>query len=121
MLEVFLAVLAIALGIISWFLWGLNKELRQELAELQFAKSSQSVKYGKLSEQWIPLSESFPYSPEGFRFLGSPVDGVAFEDDRIVFCEFKANKGNLSEKQKRIKELVKERKVEWFELKARQG
>jgi len=119
MLEIFLAIIAIALGIAAWLFWRQSSELRQELSELQFAKSSQSVKYGKLSEQWIPLSESFPYNAESFRFLGSPIDGVAFEDDKIVFCEFKANKAGLSERQKKIKELVKERKVEWFELKAK--
>lgn len=117
MIELLLAALIVALIAIAYFFWKEGAELKQELESLQFAKSSQSVKYGKLSEQWIPLSEQFPYNPESFRFLGNPIDGVAFEEDKIVFCEFKANKSQLSEKQKRIKELVEDRKVEWFELK----
>jgi predicted Holliday junction resolvase-like endonuclease len=55
----------------------------------------------------------YPYDPQEFRFLGSPVDGVRFENDRIVFVEFKANKSRLSEKQKRIKQLVEEGYVYW--------
>ena len=117
MIELLLAALIVALIATAYFFWKEASELKQELESLQFAKSSQSVKYGKLSEQWIPLSEQFPYNPESFRFLGNPIDGVAFEEDKIVFCEFKANKSQLSEKQKRIKELVEGRKVEWFELK----
>jgi predicted Holliday junction resolvase-like endonuclease len=115
--TLFLIALALALAIIAYFLWQSNSSLKRELEDLQFAKSSQSVKYGKMSENWIPLSEQFPYNSESFRFLGNPIDGVAFENDRIVFCEFKANKAGLNEKQKRIKELVEGKKVEWLEMK----
>ena len=93
--------------------------LKSRFDALAFAKDSQSVKYGKLSEQWIPFSERFPYSKENFRFIGSPIDGIAFEDDRIVFVEFKMNSSSLSEKQKHIRDLVHSRRVEWFELNAK--
>ena len=91
--------------------------LRGKLSELQFAKSSQSVRYGKLSEQWIPLAKYFPYNSANFRFLGSPIDGIAFEDDGIILCEFKAAGSRLSDKQKRIRELVEKKKVKWLEFK----
>ncbi|MDO8646927.1 MAG: Holliday junction resolvase-like protein [Candidatus Diapherotrites archaeon] len=117
MIEILLAALILTLGVIAWLFWKEAGELKEELSRLQFEKSSQSVKYGKMSENWIPLSEQFPYNPDSFRFLGNPIDGVAFEDDKIVFCEFKASKSQLSEKQKRIRQLVEEKKVEWFELK----
>ncbi|MBN1940973.1 MAG: endonuclease [Candidatus Diapherotrites archaeon] len=90
--------------------------LQQDFDDLKFRKGSQSVKYGKLTEQWIPMSSKFPYPSENFRFLGMPIDGLAFNEDKIVFCEFKTNKAGLSPKQKAIKELVQGKKVEWLEL-----
>jgi len=75
-----------------------------------------SVRYGKLSEQWIPLAKDFPHNSANFRFLGSPIDGVAFDDDEIIFCEFKAAGSRLNDKQKHIKELVEKKKVKWLEF-----
>ncbi len=89
--------------------------LKRILSELSFRKSSQSVKYGKMTEQWLPFTKDFPFRSEDFRFLGNPIDGIVFEDDEIVFCEFKTSKSQLSEKQKKIRELVKKKKVDWFE------
>ena len=77
---------------------------------------SLSSTYGRITEQWIPLSTRYPYDPQYFRFLGSPIDGVQFEEDRIVFMEFKANKSRLSESQKRIKKLIEEGYVYWEEF-----
>jgi predicted Holliday junction resolvase-like endonuclease len=74
------------------------------------------VKYGKTSEQWIPLSEKFPYDKQKFRFLGNPIDGIAFLDDKIVFCEFKTHSAQLSPTQKNIRDLVERKKVEWMEM-----
>jgi predicted Holliday junction resolvase-like endonuclease len=77
---------------------------------------SLSTTYGRISEQWFPLLKSYPYDPQDFRFLGSPVDGVQFNEDSVVFIEFKANKSRLSTKQKHIKKLVEEGHVYWEEF-----
>lgn len=58
----------------------------------------------------------YPYNPWGFRFLGSPIDGVQFEEDRVVLVEFKANRSRLSDGQKRIKKLVEDGHVYWEEF-----
>ena len=50
--------------------------------------------------------KQYPYDPQGFRFLGSPIDGVQFEEDRIVFVEFKANTSNLSKLQRNLRDLI---------------
>ncbi|MEK6959217.1 MAG: Holliday junction resolvase-like protein [archaeon] len=92
--------------------------LKEEIADLKHSKISQSVKYGQLTEQWIPFSKDFPYNPQNFRFIGKPIDGVSFENDKIVFVEFKTNKSHLSETQKNVKELVEKKKIEWLELRA---
>jgi len=89
--------------------------LERALGDLQFSKASQSVKYGKMTEHFIPFTKEFPFEPENFRFLGNPIDGVVFEEDKIIFAEFKASGSQLSSKQKRIKDLVEQKKVEWYE------
>jgi predicted Holliday junction resolvase-like endonuclease len=90
--------------------------LQSKYNELLFSKQSQSVKYGQLTEQWLPFSKNFPFDSQNFRFIGKPIDGLSFESDKVVFVEFKTNKSQLSDSQKRVKELVKDKKVEWFEL-----
>jgi predicted Holliday junction resolvase-like endonuclease len=69
-----------------------------------------------MTEQFLPFLNNYPYSPSNFRFIGNPIDGLQFEDDKIVFVEFKTNKSNLSKKQEKIKELVDKKKVEFLEV-----
>lgn len=104
--------LVIALVFALYFLFSINSKY----SKLAFLKSSQSVKYGQLTEQWIPFSSKFPYTSQNFRFIGKPIDGISFEEDKIVFVEFKTNKSQLNESQRRVRELVDKKKVEWFEL-----
>jgi len=112
---VFIAVIIILVIVIALIL-KFFFSMKAEYNSLLFSKQSQSVKYGQLTEQWLPFSKNFPFNSQNFRFIGKPVDGVCFEDDKIVFVEFKTNKSQLSESQKKVKELAKNKKVEWFEL-----
>ena len=106
-------VLAVLL-ILFFLLW---RKTKDQLNDISFRKSSLSSRYGKMTEQFMPFLKDYPYLPENFRFLGSPVDGVQFEDDKIIFIEFKAANSKLSPKQKRIAELVWQKKVEFQEHK----
>ncbi len=119
MFEIFFGILIVVLIIVLFFVLSKFFSLQKDFEELRFAKQSQSVKYGQLSEQWIPFSEKFPFNPQNFRFIGKPIDGLCFEDDKIVFVEIKTNTSSLSEIQKRIKRLVEEKKIEWLEFKAK--
>ena len=56
------------------------------------------------------------HDSRGSCFLGSPIDGIQFEEDRIVFCEFKSNRSALSLNQRQIKQLVQARQVYWEEF-----
>ena len=87
-----------------------------ELRELKFSKHSLSSKYGKMTEQFMPFIKDYPYDPQGFRFIGTPIDGIQFEPDRVVFVEFKSANGRLSVRQKDIKDLVLDKKVEFLEV-----
>ena len=90
--------------------------VRDELEEADFRQRSLSTTYGRISEQWFPLMDRYPYDAQGFRFIGAPIDGIQFEEDRIVFCEFKANRSDLTPEQRHIRQLVQSGKVYWEEF-----
>ncbi len=117
MFELILIAIAIILFVLLIFAILHIFSLNEQISEILFSKRSQSVKYGQLTEQWIPFSKEFPFNSQNFRFIGKPIDGIVFDDEKIVFIELKTNKSNLSDVQKRVKKLVEEKKVEWFELK----
>lgn len=110
-----LLIIIAALLVVAYSLFRKIRALSLALEDLGFRKASQSVKYGKLTEQFLPFTDKFPFAPENFRFMGTPIDGVAFDEDKIYFCEFKASGSGLSAKQKNIKKQVQEKRVEWFE------
>jgi predicted Holliday junction resolvase-like endonuclease len=95
--------------------------LQMALEAERSRRGSMAATYGRICEQWFPLTDVFPYDSRGFRFLGSPIDGIQFEEDRIIFCEFKANRSELSESQRRIRELVRQGRVEWQEFRFADG
>ncbi len=107
--------LIIILIIVIVFLVQKIFSLSNELKDLKSLKISQSVKYGQLTEQFIPFIKDFPFNPQNFVFIGKPIDGIVFDEDKIVFCEFKTNKSKLSSKQKQVKQLVKDKKINWLE------
>jgi predicted Holliday junction resolvase-like endonuclease len=90
--------------------------LLDQLAEEQSRQRSLSTVYGRISEQWFPFMDRYPYDSQGFRFIGSPIDGIQFEEDRIILCEFKANQSDLSPAQRKIKRMVEEGRVTWEEF-----
>lgn len=96
------------LVIIFFLLW---RRASAKHAEVSWQKSSLSTKYGKMTEQFMPFLAKFPYDPQNFRFLGSPIDGIQFEDDRIVLIEFKSGNSRLTDKQKHIADLVAQRRI----------
>ena len=56
------------------------------------------------------------YDLERFRILGSPVDGVQFEEDSILFVLFKEKNVPLTKEQEHLKTLLANGKVQWFEF-----
>jgi len=93
-----------------------NLSLKEKLSGLVSSKQSLSTKYGRMSEQFMPFLKDYPYESQDFRFMGTPVDGVQFNKDGIVFVEFKTSGSKLTERQKEIKELVRKGKVDFLEF-----
>ncbi len=83
---------------------------------------SLAVTAGKVFEQLVPYLPGFPFNPKDARFLGSPVDFVVFDglDDgdvrRVVFLEVKTGAAELSPRERRVRDAVREARVEWLDL-----
>lgn len=87
------------------------KKLESDYNRLLHQKKSSEVRVGKIGENLAPFLDGWPYDPNSFRFLGNPIDGIQFADDKIRFVEIKTGKARLSASQKWIKDLVLKGKV----------
>jgi len=82
---------------------------------------SRSVLAGQFSEQLAPYLPNFPFKPTEARFIGKPIDFLVFNGmdekniDEVVFVEVKSGKANLSTHEKKLKDVIKEKKVRWVE------
>jgi predicted Holliday junction resolvase-like endonuclease len=76
-------------------------------------KKSSEVRTGKITEQISPFLQDYPCDPATARFIGDPIDLVHFDKDKITFVEVKSGKSQLSTKQRGIRDLIKEGKVEF--------
>ena len=90
-------------------------KLQANLTKTTSDKISLSTKYGQISEEFFPLEQSYPYNSKDFKFLGNPIDGIQFNEDKIILIEFKTNSSKLSTKQRHIRNLINNKQVE-FEL-----
>lgn len=108
---ILLSIIILLMILVIRFLWLKNTILKKDLIDISGRKQSLSTKYGKMTENFMPFLAEYPYDSQKFKFIGDPVDGVQFEDDKIVLVEFKTAKSNLTQKQRQIKNLVEDKKV----------
>jgi predicted Holliday junction resolvase-like endonuclease len=77
-------------------------------------KKSSETRLGQISEQIAPFLAGYPFDPKRSKFIGDPIDIVSFGDDKITFVEIKSGRSQLSKKQRQIRDMVKEGKVDFF-------
>jgi len=118
MIELILIAVIVILSIVIYALYSKLKTETSALGELEHDHKSMFVKHGKAWEHFVPFTQDFEKiaNKENFRFMGSPIDGISFDEDAIKFIEIKTGTSELSGKQKKIKKQVQEKKVEWHEL-----
>lgn len=105
----------LALGWLAFYVaWRSRANAKRELRSARSSKRSQSVRYGQLTERFAPWMQAWPFDPESFRPLGTPVDGVQFADDAVYLVEIKASGGRLTSDQRELRELVREGRVGWL-------
>ncbi len=78
---------------------------------------------GKVGEQLAPLLlfENHNINLKDLRFLGSPIDFIAFKGleeekpEEVVFIEVKSgNSANLTKRERMVKKLIENKKVSWM-------
>ncbi len=97
----------------------LQDDLReqQELkAKVTSQKKSSEVRLGHIAETLAPFLDQFEFEPEECSFLGQPIDYVSFGQDEITFIEVKSGNSQLSSKQRKIRDQVKNGKIKWKEI-----
>ena len=127
-MDFLLGIWIFLLGILCGFIGGIvivyrkaAKPWKERAKEIEEKKRSLSSTYGKITEQFAPFMEGYPFDRKKFRFIGSPIDGIQFEEDGIYFIEFKSAGGMLTEQQRKIKKLIEEKKVGWFVFEVKNG
>jgi len=99
----------------------LTERDRLELARKDAVERSRSVLSGQISEQLAPWLPDFPVNPSDARFIGKPVDFVAFcgADEgavrEIVFIEVKTGRSSLSSVERGVRDAVVQGRVRWVE------
>jgi len=120
-MDLLMALWVFLIGIIVGLIAGITLVYRTVVSPLhkKTEKSSDepsATNYDKTIEQSDPtMLNNYPFAYENFRFIGDPIDGIQFEDDRILFVEFKTDQSDPI--KNKMKELVKTGKIEWFEFK----
>ena len=99
-----------------------KQKVEKEIRKDAISRSSSTI-LGRVGEQLAPLLifSNYGINPKDVRFIGTPIDFIAFkglEDgkpEEIIFIEVKSGKNKaLTPREKRIKELVEGEKVRWL-------
>ncbi len=94
---------------------------RSEDERKDAVRRSRAVLSGQLSEQLAPYLPQFPADPTEVRFIGKPVDFIAFSGastgcvDEVVFIEVKTGKSRLTQVESSLKEAVESGRVRYVE------
>jgi len=82
---------------------------------------SRAILSGNFYEQLAPYFPYFSFNPNECKFIGKPIDFIVFKGmdnkrlDEIIFLEIKSGSSQLTETEKQIKEVVKNKKIRWEE------
>jgi len=129
MIEIVIFLIGVLLGSVLCYFY-LRERLAVQLERWKFEveekirsevlERSRSVLKGKIGEQLAPLLPVFKYEPADARFMGTPVDYVVFdglakqEPKEVIFMDVKTGKtGGLSPIQKKIKQVIEQKRVRW--------
>lgn len=85
-----------------------NKIAHQEgvIKTLTHQKKSSEVRTGQIAEQVAPFLDGFMYDSKDIRFLGNPIDFIAFTETGVHFIEVKSGGSQLTSKQRAIRDLI---------------
>ena len=125
-----IVVIVISCFIILYLLWIIIKMKFAHRATIMDARKDtgnrqRSIIKGQISEVLAPWSIESVNSVKELNFLGSPIDFVGFkgldgEDEiEIKFIEVKSGKSRLNKNQRRIRDAVVAKRIEWVEVRVK--
>jgi predicted Holliday junction resolvase-like endonuclease len=82
-------------------------------------KKKSEVNLGYVSEKLAPFLNGFGYDPNRLIFIGKPIDYIHFGDNEVTFIEIKSGNSRLTKGQRRIRNLIKDCKVNWYEYRVK--
>ncbi|EGC77860.1 Holliday junction resolvase-like protein [Treponema denticola] len=129
MIKIILGIFIIIIFFLLGLVIGKYKERSLNLKKLNEArkdavKRSRAVLNGQLSEQLAPFFPDFPANPTEIRFIGQPVDYIAFNGSSqgtisdISFIEIKTGSSTLSPVEKALKDAIEKKKIKYIEYRA---
>jgi predicted Holliday junction resolvase-like endonuclease len=96
------------------------KQQHEQEIRLDAVQRSSAVTRGKVTEHIVPYLPGFDLNPKDIRFLGTPIDLIAFkglndcmEEIEIVFIEVKTGGSVLSARERAVKKAVEQKRVSW--------
>lgn len=104
---------------VAHLIWriGYTRRIRQDSV-----RRSRATIAGQVQEQLLPYLPDFPFDPKDVRFLGAPVDLVVFDGLsagellQVVFVEVKTGNSTLSQRERQLRDVIRQRKVAWQEI-----
>ena len=125
-----IVVIVISCFIILYLLWIIIKMKFAHRATIMDARKDtgnrqRSIIKGQISEVLAPWSIESVNSVKELNFLGSPIDFVGFKgldgegDIDIKFIEVKSGKSRLNKNQRRIRDAVAAKRIEWVEVRVK--
>jgi predicted Holliday junction resolvase-like endonuclease len=128
---VFLEIVVVALAVLTAFLifkilqMKIELEKKKERIREEAIEQSARIRAGKAIEKFVPFLENFQYDPQDVRWIGDPLDFVVFdglaagEPKQIIFTEVKSGDSQISERQKKLREIIEAKKVKWEEFRVK--
>ena len=122
--------MTVSSAIILYLLWKImqlkwNQREEVELARKDTSERQRTVIKGQISEVLAPWSIESVNSVKELSFLGSPIDFVGFKgldgegEIDIKFIEVKSGKSRLNKNQRRIRDAVAAKRIEWVEVRVK--
>ena len=100
----------------------LEHESQIKAARKDSNERQRSTIKGQISESLAPWSMDAVNSVKELNFLGNPIDFLGFKgldgegEVEIKFIEVKSGKSKLNKNQRRVRDAVKAKRIEWVEV-----
>ena len=140
--SIIIPIIALIISFVLWFLikrieklnednmalyrkiWEKEKEREDAVknARKDSIKRQRAILKGGISETIAPWSMTIVNSVKELNFLGNPIDFIGFkgldgnEEIKIIFIEVKSGKSQLNKNQRRIRDAVIAKRIDWVEV-----